>query len=128
MEILHLHGGRYLRRGRQGGWHGAHSPTDWRASAMRLIATMQLAIARAGNKVGHHFPATMFEYSSLILRPQSGDGGWIPTPRNDRVATVKIAYPKRTVNSTTIGPRTFGKISRAMMNGPDSPRSLAAVT
>src|SRR3990170_2011442 len=121
MEILHLHGGRDRRRGRAGGSQGDPSPTDWRASAMRLIATMQLAIARAGNKGGHHFPATMFEYSSLMLRPQSGDGGWIPTPRNDRVATVKMAYPNLTVSSTTIGPRTIGKISRAMMNGPDSP-------
>ena len=70
----------------------------------------------------------MFVYSSLTVRPQSGDGGWMPTPRNDSVATVKIAYPKRTVISTTVGPRTFGKISRDRMNRPDSPRSLAAVT
>ena len=28
---------------------------------------------------------------------------------------VKIAYPSRTVNSTTIGPITFGRISANMM-------------
>ena len=87
-----------------------------------------LAMASAGKSVGHQTPEIMFVYSSLTVSPQSGDGGWIPTPRNDSVATVKIAYPKRTVSSTTVGPRTFGKISRDRMNGPDSPRSLAAVT
>ena len=85
-------------------------------------------MASAGKNVGHHLPEIMFVYSSLIVRPQSGDGGWRPTPRNDSVAMVKIAYPKRTVSSTTIGPSTFGKISLVMMYGPDSPRSFAAVT
>ena len=33
----------------------------------------------------------------------------MPTPRNDRVATVKIAYPNRTVSSTTIGPGDVGQ-------------------
>ena len=96
---------------------------------MRLTAMTVLAMASAGKSVVHQMPEIMFVYSSLtIWRPQSGDGGWMPTPRNDSVATVKIAYPKRTVSSTTIGPRMFGKISRTMMNRPDSPRSLAEVT
>ena len=50
-----------------------------------------LAMARAGKSVDHQIPEIMFVYSSLTLRPQSGDGGWRPTPRNDSVATVKIA-------------------------------------
>ena len=50
-----------------------------------------LAIASAGNNVGHQTPEIMFAYSWLTVRPQSGDGGWSPTPRNDSVATVKIA-------------------------------------
>ena len=29
--------------------------------------------------------------SSLIVRPQSGDGGWMPAPRNDSVAIVNTA-------------------------------------
>ena len=33
----------------------------------------------------------------------------MPKPRNDSVATVNIAYPSRTVNSTRIGAVTFGQ-------------------
>ena len=58
---------------------------------MRLTAMTVLAMARAGKSVDHQTPLIMFVYSWLTLSPQSGDGGWRPTPRNDRVATVKIA-------------------------------------
>ena len=57
--------------------------------------------------------------------PQSGVGGWTPKPRNDRVATVKMAYPSRTVNSTRIVGTTFGRISTNMMYGGFSPSSRA---
>ena len=60
---------------------------DWSESAIRFTATTVLAIAMAGNRVDHQIPAIMLVYSSLTLKPQSGDGGWSPTPRNDRVAT-----------------------------------------
>src|SRR6478672_8959273 len=129
-EVLDLERGRDRRlRGSRPGQRRGHSlSTDCRASAMRLTAMTVVAIASAGKTVGHHTPAIMFEYSWLTDRPQSGAGGWMPTPRNDNVATVKIAYPTRTVSSTTIGPRMLGRISRTMMNGPLSPRSRAAVT
>ena len=58
---------------------------------MRLTAMTVLAMASAGKSVGHQMPVIMLLYSSLTVRPQSGDGGWRPTPRNDSVATVKIA-------------------------------------
>jgi hypothetical protein len=58
---------------------------------MRFTPTTVVAMARAGKKVGHQTPAIMLLNSSATWRPQSGDGGWMPTPRNDRVATVKIA-------------------------------------
>ena len=47
---------------------------------------------------------------------------------NVSVATVKTAYPTRTVSSTTIGPVMFGRTSRNMTNIERSPRSLADVT
>ena len=47
--------------------------------------------------------------------PQSGVGSWMPRPRNDSVATVKMAYPSRTVNSTIIGGITLGSSSANMM-------------
>src|SRR4029077_14216482 len=98
-QVLDAEGGLELGLGlrREGGSHSYR--TDWRESAMRLTAMPVVAIARAGNRVGHQMPAIMFAYSWLTDRPQSGEGGWTPTPRNDRVATVKIAYPKRTVSS-----------------------------
>ena len=52
----------------------------------------------------------------------------MPKPRNDSVATAKIAYPSRTVNSTMIGCSTFGRISANMMYGDRSPRRRAAAT
>ena len=51
----------------------------------------RLAMASAGKSVGHQMPAMMLLKSSLTVRPQSGDGGCRPTPRNDSVATVKMA-------------------------------------
>ena len=41
--------------------------------------------------------------------PQSGVGSCTPNPRNDSVAIVKIAYPRRTVDSTMIGPQHVGQ-------------------
>ena len=53
-----------------------------------------MAMASAGKSVVHQIPAIMLVYSSEIWRPQSGDGGWMPTPRKDSVATVKIGIPE----------------------------------
>src|SRR5262249_35434023 len=89
-----------------------HRSSAWlRPSATRLTATTRLAIASAGNSVGHQRPPTRYEYCSKIERPQSGAGGWIPKPMKESVAVAKIAYPRRTVNSTRTGPRTLGRIS-----------------
>src|SRR6202044_925557 len=46
-------------------------------------------------------------------------------PRNDRVATVKTAYPIRTVNSTRTTGSTFGSPSTAMMWAGFSPSRRA---
>ena len=51
-----------------------------------------------------------------------------PKPMKVSEATVKIAYPSRTVNSTTIGGITFGRISAYMMYVARSPRRRAACT
>src|SRR5215831_5308570 len=89
-----------------------HRSRAWfRPSAARLTATTRLAIASAGNNVGHQRPPTRNEYCSNIERPQSGAGGWIPKPMKESVAVANMAYPRRTVNSTNTGPRTLGRIS-----------------
>ena len=52
----------------------------------------------------------------------------MPKPRKLSDATVKIAYPSRTVVSTRIGGSTFGRISTNMMCSAPSPRNSAAAT
>ena len=47
---------------------------------------------------------------------------------NASPAIVNTAYPRRTVNSTMIGPNTFGRISANMTYKRFSPRSSAART
>src|ERR1700728_922386 len=57
--------------------------------------------------------------------PQSGVGGWMPKPRKDSVATVKIAYPRRTENSTSTAGRTLGKISMTITDHAPAPSRRA---
>ena len=78
---------------------------------MRLIATTNDASASAGNIDGHHTSLSKLVRSSKIVRPQSGEPGCEPKPMKARPAIVKTAYPRRTVNSTMIGPKTLGRIS-----------------
>ncbi len=87
----------------------------------------RLAIASAGNSVIHQYGSISVQYW-LICAAQSGEGGATPNPRKASEATAKIAYPSRTVNSTTTSGKTFGRISENMMYGARSPRSRAAWT
>ena len=64
-KVLDLEGrGRARLGSRSDRDRGGHSDsTDCRPSAIRLTATTLVAMARAGNTVGHHTPLIMFEYS-----------------------------------------------------------------
>ncbi len=64
-QVLDLQGGGRAGFGDRGGrYRGGHSDsTDCRPSAIRLTATTVVAMASAGNTVGHQTPLIMFEYS-----------------------------------------------------------------
>src|SRR5262249_57253776 len=86
-----------------------HRSSAWlRPSATGFTATTRLAIASAGNSVGHQRAPTRYEYCSKIESPQSGAGGWIPKPMKESGAVAKIAYPRRTGNSTRAGAGRLG--------------------
>ncbi len=60
------------------------------------------------------------------MRPQSGVGGWTPTPMKLSVAIAKTAKASRTTNSTRTTARTLGRTSRNMMYASPSVRTRAA--
>src|SRR6185437_7938974 len=89
----------------------AHSSTTrFRPSATRFTPTTRVARAAAG-KITIHHATCMYARPFAIWRPQSGDGSCRPSPRNEIVAAVKMAYARRTVASTVIGPVMVGRIS-----------------
>src|SRR5207237_7555223 len=81
----------HLQRGRLGRVHAHRSSTCERPSANRLTAITMLAIASAGKRTGHQRLLIRNVYCSAMVRPQSGLGGGIPNPRNDRVAIANTA-------------------------------------
>src|SRR3954451_4659726 len=71
-----------------GGTHS--SSTCLRPSATRLTPTMRVASAPAGNSTSQG-AICRYARPMLMVRPQSGEGCWIPRARKERVAEVKIA-------------------------------------
>src|SRR5690606_5240447 len=59
---------------------------DASESVMRLVPTVSTAIANTGNSTPQGW-TTRARRVSLIIRPQSAVGGWMPRPRNDSEAT-----------------------------------------
>ena len=62
------------------------------------------------------------------IRPHDGVGGWVPTPRNDRVASIRIALPSQIDPITRIGAVTLGRMWLRMMRGWRQPMAWAAST
>ena len=60
--------------------------------------------------------------------PSDTAGSWIPAPRNDSTASVRIATPTVSVKNTTMGPTAFGSMCRKMIRGADAPDARAAST
>src|SRR5437879_10680324 len=48
-----------------------------------------------------------------IMLPHDGVGGWTPTPRNDKLASSVIAFPRPSAAETITGVRALGRIWRA---------------
>jgi len=67
-------------------------------------------------------------WPSLISLPSDGLGGWIPNPRKESAASVRIAIPTIRVRVTTIGPTAFGSMCRNMMRRSPEPAAFAAST
>ena len=60
--------------------------------------------------------------------PSDGCVGGRPTPRNDSVASSRIASPSFRVKITSTGPITLGRMCVSMMRKDDSPITRAAMT
>ena len=64
----------------------------------------------------------------LSIRPHDGVGGCVPTPRNDSVASIRMALPSQIEAMMRIGAVTLGRICVVMMRGWRQPIAWAAST
>src|SRR5438552_18328273 len=62
------------------------------------------------------------------IKPHDGVGGCVPTPRNDKVASIKIALPSQIEAMTRIGAVTLGRMWVMMIRGWRHPMACAAST
>ena len=86
--------------------------------------------ARDRERREQHHPPVGVDVGVVLrdLAAQSGDDRLTPNTDESSDATVKIAYPRPTVASTTITGITFGRKSPAPMYVAFSPRRRAACT
>ena len=63
-----------------------------------------------------------------ISVPSEGSVGGSPTPRNDSVASARIAWPSDKVAITSTGPSTLGRMWLNMMRAEPMPITRAAIT
>ena len=84
--------------------------------------------AAPGKMVIHHSPENKNSLPMRISVPSDGSVGGTPTPRNDSVASVRIAVAMLIVASTSTGPSTLGSRCRAMMPSGATPITRAACT
>src|SRR5205814_9744984 len=62
------------------------------------------------------------------IKPHDGVGGWVPTPREESVASIRIALPSQIEAMTRIGAVTLGRMWLMMMRGWRHPMACAAST
>ena len=126
-----------------------NSTRRWRTSSSGTAATISAAAGsarraasrRAGSRsarsapasapgkiVIHHSPENRKSLPTRISVPSEGEVGGTPTPRNDSVASVRIAVATWIVASTSTGPSTLGSTWRRMMRSGDTPMTRAACT
>ena len=85
-------------------------------------------MARPGKRASHGACSMNAGPLLLSMRPHEGVGGWVPTPRNESVASMRIALPSQIEAMTRIGAVTFGRIWLRMMRGWRQPMACAAST
>src|SRR5262249_21729149 len=85
---------------------GSHASRS--VSPKRLKPKTARLIARPG-KIASHGACSMKARPVLdSIKPHDGVGGWVPTPRNDKVASIRIALPSQIEAMTRIGAVTLG--------------------
>ena len=62
------------------------------------------------------------------IKPHDGVGGCVPTPRNESVASMRIALPSQIEAMTRIGAVTLGRMWLRMIRGWRQPMACAAST
>jgi hypothetical protein len=65
---------------------------------------------------------------SASIRPSEGVGDWVPRPRNDRLASTKMAVESDRLVCTRIIPDRFGSRWRSMIVVSVEPQVRAAAT
>jgi hypothetical protein len=68
------------------------------------------------------------ERPSAMMLPQVGVSGGIPMPRNDRIASIRIAEAQMKVPCTISGATVLGKTWRMSSFGVGVPAMIAAST
>ena len=63
-----------------------------------------------------------------MMLPQVGVSGGMPTPRNDRIASIRIALAQMKVPCTISGATVFGRTWRMRRSGVGVPAMIAAST
>src|SRR5512132_953746 len=64
----------------------------------------------------------------LSIKPHDGVGGWVPSPRKVKEASIRMAFPSQIEAMMSIGAVTLGRIWLAMMCRWRQPRACAAST
>ena len=76
----------------------------------------------------HHSPENRKSLPMRISVPSDGEVGGTPTPRKDKVASIRMAVATCKVASTITGPSTLGSTWRRMMRNGATPMTRAACT
>ena len=96
------------------------SPTRLRASTITKIATPGSSTT-CGLRITNCRPV-----ASML--PQSAVGGWVPSPRKDSPAVVRILAPTSRLKATTTGESRCGTTWRARISRSGLPSARAAST
>src|SRR5664279_4305474 len=82
-------------------------------SPNRLMLSAISTSVAPGKITSHQAPLNSCLLTSLMNVPREGDVGETPTPRNDSVASARIATATWIVDSTSTGPMTLGNTWRS---------------
>src|SRR5262245_19615845 len=69
---------------------------------------------------------SMYWRAALSMRPHDAVGGWVPRPRKDSAASVRMAVENDTVAWTRMGAITLGRTWRAIVRRLEAPIARAA--